>query len=431
MAEFRISIEAPAARDPSGPGRLSIRLGESCLTRLVRRGSHEPDDCLEAPPVPLAFWFVDNWWRIRCEPPPQRDLDAEWRLAHHLSSVGAGYHWPNVSIWGEGSRFGVAVHADASNLQPSVKFVAPPRLDYVPSSTAEEAIDRFVLDVLTHVGTACDGLDAEYRQLRSERADPEVTAWRTLEAMLGFDPDDAPEGVVRGLENLTDRYGTEPLQEAALAHQGVHAAAVLDDCIEAAECSNVVVQTPFAVGDFRVDRSSQQPPWLLAVNTAARLRRWLGVPPGPLRNTRLGEIVGINVDHLQTKRRSSLDIPYALRLRDDASRASRLTLRSAWSHSRRFEVSRSLGDIIWSGDDALGPLSAAKSERQKFQRAFAQAFLCPFADLQAYIGTEEPGEDDIHAAARHFHVSERLIQATLYNNHVIDQASFEQMVDAA
>ena len=35
------------------------------------------------------------------------------------------------------------------------------------------------------------------------------------------------------------------------------------------------------------------------------------------------------------------------------------------------------------------------------------------------------------AIARHFHVSERLIQATLYNNHVIDQASFEQMVDAA
>ena len=206
VAEFQILIETPAAQDPSGPGRLSIRLGESSLTRLVRRGSQEPDDCLEAPPVPLAFWLVDNWWRIRSEP-PHSDLDAEWRLAHHLSSVGAGYHWPNVSLWGEGSRFGVAVHADASNLQPSLKFVATPRLDYVPSSTVEEAIDRFVLDVLTQVGAACDGLDAEYRQLRSERADPEVAAWRTLEAMLGFDPDDAPEGLVGGLEALAERYG--------------------------------------------------------------------------------------------------------------------------------------------------------------------------------------------------------------------------------
>ena len=217
MPEFQILLAAPAARDPSGPGRLSIRLDESCLTRLVRRGSHEPDDCLEAPPVPLAFWFVDNWWRIWSEPPPHRDLDAEWRLAHNLSSVGAGYHWPNVSLWGEGSRFGVAAHADAGNLQPSLTFVAPSRLDYVPSSTVEEAIDRFVRDVLTHVGAACDGLDAEYRQLRSERADPEVAAWRTLEAMLGFDPDDAPEDLIRGLQALTDRYGAEPLEEAALA----------------------------------------------------------------------------------------------------------------------------------------------------------------------------------------------------------------------
>ena len=72
-----------------------------------------------------------------------------------------------------------------------------------------------------------------------------------------------------------------------------------------------------------------------------------------------------------------------------------------------------------------------KTERQKFQRAFAQGFLCPFDDLRAYINTDEPGEDDIHAAARHFHVSERLIEATLISNHVIDRGSFGQMVDAA
>lgn len=431
VAEFQILIEAPSAPDPSGPGRLAIRLGESYLTRLVRPGSREPDDYLEAPPVPLAFWFVDNWWRIRSEPPPQSDLDANWRLAHHMSSVGAGYHWPNVSIWGEGSRFGVAVHADASNLQASLKFIASPRLNYVPTSTVEHAIDRFVHDVLIHAEAASDVLHAEYRQLRSERDDPEVATWRTLEAMLGFDPDDAPDGLIQSLSALTDRYGVEPLQEAALAHQGLHATAVLDHCIEAAQCSNVVIQAPFAIEGFQIDRSTLQPPWLLAVNAADRLRHWLGVPPGPLRNTRLSEIVGINVDHLKTKRRSSFDIPYALRLRDDTNRTSRLALRSTWSHSRRFELSRCLGDIIWSNDDALGPLSAAKSERQKFQRAFAQALLCPFSDLQTYIDTEEPGEDDIHAAARHFHVSERLIQATLYNNHVIDQASFEQMVDAS
>ena len=87
--------------------------------------------------------------------------------------------------------------------------------------------------------------------------------------------------------------------------------------------------------------------------------------------------------------------------------------------------------MVWSGNDALGPLSTAKSERQKFQRAFAQEFLCPFEDLQAYIPAQQPADDDIHAAARHFHVSERLIQTTLVNHNIIDRKTFEQMVEAA
>ena len=125
-----------------------------------------------------------------------------------------------MSIWGEGSRVGVAVHADASNLQPSLKFVAQPRLDYVPSLTVEAAIDRFVRNVLEHVGDASDGLDAEYRQLQAERADSTVAAWRTLEAMLGFDPDDAADGLVGGLEALTERYGSRAASRSGARPSG-------------------------------------------------------------------------------------------------------------------------------------------------------------------------------------------------------------------
>ena len=322
MSDFQILIEERGIDECSNPRRISMRLGDACLTRLARRGGNAPDDWLEAPPVPLAFWFIDNWWRIRWEPTPHGDLNAEWRLAHHMSSVGAGYHWPNVSIWGEGSRVGVAVHADASNLQPSLKFVAQPTLDYVPSLTVEAAIDRFVRNILEHVGDASDGLDAEYRQLQAERADSTVAAWRTLEAMLGFDPDDAPDGLVGGLEALTERYGSEPLQEAALAHQGEEATEVLETCIEAAESSNVLVRAPFSFDTLEINRSSRQPPWQLAVGAANQLRHWPGVPPGPIRNTRLSEIVGTNVDCLKTKRRSTFDIPYALRLREKLAAGS-------------------------------------------------------------------------------------------------------------
>ena len=330
MTDFEILIQNGSTESGADPRRISMRLGDACLTRLVRHGSHEPDDWLEAPPVPLAFWFIDNWWRIRWEPAPYADLNAEWRLAHHLSSVGAGYHWPNVSIWGEGSRVGFAVHADANNLQPSLKFVAQPRLNYVPSSTVEDAIDRFVGHVLEHVGDASDGLDAEYRQLQAERTDPTVATWRKLEAMLGFDPDDAPDGLVDGLETLTERYGSEPLQEAALAHQGERATEALNNCIEAAESSNVLIRAPLAfdtLDPIEVGRSSLEPPWRLAVRAAKQLRHWLNVPPGPIRNTRLSEIVGTNVDSPSGPNGDQpSDIPYALRLREEPGSRARLAV---------------------------------------------------------------------------------------------------------
>ena len=112
------------------------------------------------------------------------------------------------------------IHADAHNFQRSVRFVAEPALEYVASSIAEGAIDTFIDGVLHDVGSDCDGLDQEYGDLLAERADPAVSRWRRLEALLGFDPDAAPEDVVRDYENMTERFGTEGVEEAALAHQG-------------------------------------------------------------------------------------------------------------------------------------------------------------------------------------------------------------------
>ena len=428
---FQILIEGGRSGDETQ--RLSVRLGENYLTSLIRRGSNEPDHCLEAPPLPLAFWFVDNWWRIRCEPAPsQRALLAQWRLAHHLPSVGAGYPWPNVSLWGEGDRCAVAVHADAGNLQPSLRFLAEPALEYVASSTAETAIDSFIDQVLQHAGAECDGLDVEYKDLREERDNPSASSRRRLEALLGFDPDGAPEGVVSNYETLAKQYGFDGIGEAALAHQGERSVYALQEALEAAETSKVILRTADDVtSTLPLHRCANRPPWQLALDAARELRQQLRIPSGPVRNPRLSEVLGINVDRLATRHRSSTNIPYALRLRTEAGDGNRLALRSNWSHGRRFELCRSLGDVVWSGNDALGPLSTAKSERQKFQRAFAQEFLCPFEDLQAYIPAQQPADDDIHAAARHFHVSERLIQTTLVNHNIIDRKTFEQMVEAA
>jgi len=42
-----------------------------------------------------------------------------------------------------------------------------------------------------------------------------------------------------------------------------------------------------------------------------------------------------------------------------------------------FELCRAFGDAVWSGREALGPITHTKSARQKFQRAFAQESCLP------------------------------------------------------
>jgi hypothetical protein len=108
------------------------------------------------------------------------------------------------------------------------------------------------------------------------------------------------------------------------------------------------------------------------------------------------------------------ELAYGLRLNTGVRRGEVVALSSRWSADRRFEFSRALGDAIWSHGERLGPLTRAKSERQKFQRAFAQSLLCPYDDLRAYIG-DDTSDGALSAAAEYFHVSDRLIRSLLVN----------------
>ena len=67
-----------------------------------------------------------------------------------------------------------------------------------------------------------------------ERGDSELAAWRRLEAQLGFDPDGAPDELMRSMGKLADQYEADGVAEAALATQGEQAAKLLEEEIAAA-----------------------------------------------------------------------------------------------------------------------------------------------------------------------------------------------------
>jgi Zn-dependent peptidase ImmA (M78 family) len=122
---------------------------------------------------------------------------------------------------------------------------------------------------------------------------------------------------------------------------------------------------------------------------------------------------------------------------DDKNDRSHFALHSAAnSRARRFELARALGDAAWIGNtpfvpDSFAPLSTAKSDRQKFQRAFAQSYLCPFSDVMSALGSEEPSESDIERVAGEFDVSQRVIEMILVNKKIVPRERFADRLEAA
>jgi hypothetical protein len=348
-----------------------------------------------------------------------------------MASIGGGYVWPRLSIWGEGRRIGLMARSDPSGVVGPVRYVTDALL-FISDAEFDKPIDTFLKRAVDE-GLDSDrvALKAQFRALEEERRDPEIAKWRRLEAQLGFDPDEGPEPLLQSLASLVAKYGDSSVEEAIQAHPGHDAVDTLNKEINIA--SNEGWDCDFSkavlgVGHLHVDPIS--PPWRGAEEAARRLRKAVGVATGRIDNTILGSLANISQGAFAPAPRHGKDFAYGLRFRPPGSNLSRIVFRYGAPTSRRFELSRAIGDAVFGNSDSIGPLARSKTARQKFQRAFAQSLLCPFDELLAYINTSDPTDDDITAAADHFDVSERVVRTTLINKNVMEREN-EDFVEAA
>lgn len=419
MRAFEIDVRQVGVSPPDAPVEIAIGSNDIVFTRLIRQGSNAPEDHVQAPPAQLAFWLADNWWRLVSECVPWSGQTAEWRLAHDLASMGS-FAWPRLAIWGEGNRIGLLSRSDPPGVVGPVRYLTD-ALTYIAATEFERSTLAFIDQVASErAGLASDweALRAQLNSLASEIADPDLAAWRRLEAQLGYDIDAAPEAVMTALAGYEVEYGAAAVAEAALASQGAEAATVLEAEIATAnshhwQCD--LTRTALLVGE--VKGGPGDAPWELGERMAAAVREVAGCSKGPLSNFTLGEVLSVRSAAFRTFKGVRLrEQAYGLRLNTGRRRGEVVSLASNWSADRRFEFARALGDAIWTQGEKLGPLTRAKSERQKFQRAFAQSLLCPYDDLLAYIG-DDVTDGALSAAARHFLVSERLVRSLLVNKH--------------
>lgn len=364
----------------------------------------------------LAEWFAWNWWRLRWEP---RTKAADWAMAHRMTTVGGGYVWPNITVFSDGYR--AVLLAEPTSLRPEepIRYIT----DFaavVRASELEDAIDVFVDRVLERLRIAgiCDtNLHSIWSAVRAERANPAVAKRRKIEALLGFDPDEAEESVIDALLRDAVVLGEGAMNEVAANMAQAGNAVTAQQLREIADANGFPARPGDAAHlsqNTEISPIGQIPAWKRGAEAAKALRYQVSLGAAPISNAKLAEMAGVSVETLTSTDRAGADFPFAL---DRDTSNGQVVLRSKKVQGRRFELARLIGDRI-GGEDGSGllfPATKSKTYRQKHQRAFAAELLCPFDPLEDMLRGDSSTEA-IEEAAEYYDVSSYTTLTLLVNH---------------
>jgi Zn-dependent peptidase ImmA (M78 family) len=435
MNSFDISCEWAAAaaggtievRETSA--YLSLHAGGMALTRNEDSWSKTVKDSVLLSAYPLALWFASSWWRLMHEPAPLNlranpVASEDWRMAHEMGAANHGFVWPNITLAADGEMMQVSSLASQANLEQSVRYLAGIQSSvFVPLQGFQQNVDAFIERViarLTDLGQKGTDLESLWALVLGDRADPEATRLRRYEASLGFDPEMCPPEVLKQSESIATKLGERAFAEVAPVYGSQLGADGLDRLSELLEQHGVEGE-PDVSGDLFGDlRDAKIQPWLKGVQAAQKLRAQVAKNDAKISNQKLYGLLGLEGAAITSwrpseRQQASIAVPMG-------KGRIKFIPRKAHPVSRRFELSRLLGDYLLCGVSNKNQVTLASTDlytaRQKSQRAFAAEFLCPISALTEFLENDY-SEIAKEEAALKFGVSEKTVEYQLSNNRVI------------
>ena len=451
--EIRITTEALegcAPEEGAGYGLLSILAAGSYISEGIDHHirSYRPGPLVSG--YHLAEWLAWHWWRQRWEP---RRGGFEWAQAHCMSSVGAGYVWPNITIASDGLRTTLsAVPSSRPDAKP-FRYTSSAGNAF-PATVWENAVDAFISQITARLdaqGIKGTNLHKLADDLLAERSDPELTHYRRVEALLGKGPDALDESLVKQLVGEAETLGVGALDEmAAQADLNALEAPV---SLSAAGLADIARRDGFPASfqnciDLKSDTlaaptTQLRPAWEWGEALAQQIRQQESLADQPIEDQLLADMAGVSAHHLRAgKSKARYLRAHAHRQGASAStsigrqaataqpafllaglpRGDRVVLRAKGRSGRRFEMARLLADHLLAPADRLHPATRTYTYRQKAQRAFAAELLCPADTIIAELNGEYEDEERREDLASHFHVSPMVIQTQLVNHSLLPRA---------
>ena len=442
---FHIDFEWLGPADSSEVDRvtlaaLSIKVGEHVATRVLDSIAKAERHSIHISAFRLATWFAANWWRLRWEP-EKSGIDIDWEMSHKMGAVGGGYLWPNLTISSDGEEMIdiLSRRTKSSKSEPISYLEGFDRT--VPAQEFEKGIGEFVEATIARsrlVEEDGQYLSDLWAEVQAERHDPATAAWRKLEAMLGFDPGEAPPKLITALQKQQQTCGRSAIEEVAVECNG-KASIQLNKLLRNVQSKGIEMRVP-ETKNIRKKMHRQEKnnppmdplrPRERAYRAAALARKEWNLKYDRISSETLRKLLGISKNHKSwdtAKGANSTRISTGLRNGNDDDLS--FVLNAAHPNSKRFALARLIGDHLNIKDrqECLLPVTKAKTVRQRFQGAFAQELLCPIEGLREYFEVKKfqfDNFDDIQSAAKHFEVAARTVGWALVNNGVVKKSAFD------
>lgn len=370
---------------------------------------------------PLAMWLAFSWWRLNYEPLPAEGSypSVDWRMAHELGASDHGFVWPRIIFASDGEIMQIwAVPLNDGDNQ-SIRYLnglEPPA--YITLADFQRETEAFIHAVCNRLNAnRCQNTELEslWQLILNDQCHPEHIKYRSLEAKMGYDPDECPEELIEEALSLEMRMGENAFSELAPVYGKSAMQTPLAAIQEIADGNGLIGVPAISTENIAVPKGM---PWQRGVAVARELRQMLGSTHNAINNVSLCELLGLKaakVDEWSPNKRH--DVAMAI---PSSERQFKFIPRKKHPSAKRFELARFIGDYILTESTIQEWLTSTdlRTSRQKYQRAFASEFLCPIAGLQEFL-QEDFSQTAIEDAADHFQVSEKTVASLLFNNHLI------------
>ncbi|MEI7867189.1 MAG: hypothetical protein WCI11_04805 [Candidatus Methylumidiphilus sp.] len=405
---------------------LKMHLGNAVITRNEDMWSKTVRDKVRLSAYPLALWFASSWWRLRWESLPKCTPSHSWRMSHELAAAGHGYLWPKMLFASDGESIQIWAVQSSPNPNIAVRYLCDAS-DVISGLQFEHSIDRFMDSVvarLDSVGLGKTTLFELWTEICAEREDTDISAYRRLEAMLGFDPDECPEELHSQFSDLIPKAGVDAVAEIAPVCASPNPQAVLKEITEFAASRGYEGQVDISID---IDANDSEAPWQRGRKLAQKIRSLAKLNGDAVDDTILCDLLNLTKDAITDYPSSTA--PLGIAVRESCTR-SKFLLSKRHRTGRRFELARLLCEhLVDKQNNVWLPATQAKTARQKVQRAFAAEFLCPIENLKERLNGNF-SEDAIEDVAEQFGVSPKAVETQLVNHGILsnDRLAFPYFV---